>query len=127
MPRMKRRTGAWLACFLVLAQMTIGPVAHPMNDPGAVGPCSHALDNATCGDEDCGRCPPGTNHTHGAPLHGHGGAPSHARCSCPCAQTPALVTTGILPSQASLPLAWDDDPSGPSLEAPHFDFLRPPN
>ncbi|HEX7374940.1 MAG TPA: hypothetical protein VF277_08190 [Steroidobacteraceae bacterium] len=124
---MKRRIGAWLACLLVIAQMTIGPVAHPMDDAGSAGPCSHATGTAACGDGDCGHCPLGTNHTAPGPHHGHGGAPSHARCANPCGHTPALATASFLPLRASAPLAWADDPPGSSRDSPLFDFLRPPN
>jgi len=123
---MNRRTAAWLASVLIVLQMVLGPVAHPMT--GAVGAvhCTHAAGSAACGGGDCGNCPSGSDHAPG-PHHGHDGATSHARCSCPCAHTPALSIASFTLARPDVPVALACEPKGPAFSPPLFDFLRPPN
>lgn len=127
MRAMQRRTSAWLACLLILGQMMIGPLAHSMSGATMAGHCTHAAGMTDCAGDDCGMCPGTHGHAPPATQHGHSGALAHARCSCPCATTPALATTHFVATRPWVPVTLPGELQGPAFSPPIFDFLRPPN
>jgi hypothetical protein len=120
---MNRKAAAWCCALLIIVQMVVGPVAHPMPAGLAMDECEAA---AHAGD-DCADRPSDTRHDADDPGHNHPLQPSGCSCACPCGHTPALAMPVMPVSRPALPEALASEPKGPAFAPPLFDFLRPPN
>jgi hypothetical protein len=127
--RTNRPTTAWLSAFLIILQMVMGPVAHPISPGTGSGDCGHGTPHASPQDHgddpDCR----GT-HDHAPSAARHDGArdgAEHARCPCPCSHTPALAMPTIVAPQPAPPEGVDGVLKGPAFSPPLFELLRPPN
>lgn len=128
MRRVNRKTAAWCSGLLIILQMVIGPVAHPM--PGSVedADCDHASQHGALQlDGDCGQCPSAPAESPAGSQHDHPTPHAFCKCACPCGHTPALATPAIAILKPSLPAEVPGEPKGPAFSPPLFDLLRPPN
>lgn len=128
MRRVNRKTAAWCSGLLIIVQMVMGPVAHPMSGFAGVADCEHAA--APVAPQlhgDCADCPPVPGQPAGGTQQDHSGSHGHYRCTCPCGHTPALATLVIVVRKPTPPADVASEPKGPTFAPPLFDFLRPPN
>lgn len=111
MPALNRKTAAWCSSLLIIVQMVVGPVAHPMApSDGIRSDCLAAPDHVSTG----------TQHEQPA-RH------SDCSCACPCGHTPALAMPNLAVMRPSLPEALAGEPKGPAFAPPLYELLRPPN
>ena len=128
MRRVKRKTAAWCSSLLIVVQMVMGPVAHPMSGFAGAADCVHAVvATAPHVDSDCGECPPAPDQPASGSQQDHSGTHGHYRCACPCGHTPALATVTFAVPKPVPPADIASEPKGPTFSPPLFDFLRPPN
>jgi hypothetical protein len=128
MPAVNRKTAAWCSSLLIIVQMAVGPVAHPMSNSAATDDCGRATHAGTAqSDGHCedrlaspDRGPAGSQHEQPA-KH------SDCKCACPCGHTPALAMPSLAVIRPALPEALAGEPKGPTFAPPLYDFLRPPN
>jgi hypothetical protein len=128
MRRVNRKTAAWCSGLLIIVQMVMGPVAHPMSGFAGAADCEHAATSNTpqlAGD--CGDCPPAPGQSPGGSPQDHSGTHGHYKCTCPCGHTPALATVAFAALKPVPPADVASEPKGPTFSPPLFDFLRPPN
>jgi len=128
MRRVNRKTAAWCSGLLIIVQMVMSPVAHPMSGFAGAADCEHAA--APVASEmhgDCGDCLPAAHESPGDSRQDHSGTQGHYTCACPCGHTPALATVTFAVPKPVLPVDVASEPKGPTFSAPLFDFLRPPN
>ena len=126
--RVNRKTAAWCSGLLIIVQMVMGPVAHPMSGfagaadcEDAAAPVAHQLHG------DCGDCAPAAHESPGDSRQDPSSTHCHYRCACPCGHTPALVTVTFAIPKPVPPADVASEPKGPTFSPPLFDFLRPPN
>ena len=124
MRRVNRNTAAWCSGLLIIVQMVMGPVAHPMSGFAAAADCERAAPQM---QGDCGDCPPAAHESPGDSRQNHSGTHSHYQCACPCGHTPALATVTFAVPKPVPPADVASEPKGPTFPPPLFDFLRPPN
>jgi hypothetical protein len=128
MPAVNRKTAAWCSSLLIIVQMVVGPLAHPMSDPAATDDCGPATYAGRAqSNGDCGDCPAASDHAAAGSQHDQPPKHSDCRCSCPCGHTPALAMPSLAVMQPALPEALAGEPKGPTFTPPLYDFLRPPN
>lgn len=128
MPAINRKTAAWCSALLVVAQMVVGPVAHPMSNSAATDDCGQVTHSGTAHSEgDCGDCRPAPGHAPTDSQHEQPAKHSGCKCACPCGHTPALSQPSFPVIQPVLPEALTGEPKGPTFTPPLYDFLRPPN
>jgi hypothetical protein len=123
-----RKTAAWCSGFLIIVQMLMGPIAHPMSGFAGAADCEHATVPGTPQvDGDCGDCPPAPGQSPGGSQQDHSGTHGHYQCVCPCGHTPALASVAFAVRKPAPPADVASEPKGPTFSPPLFDFLRPPN
>jgi hypothetical protein len=128
MRRVNRKTAAWCSGLLIIVQMVMGPIAHPMSGYNGAADCEHAAVPVTPQvGGDCADCPPATDQAPGDSRQDHTGPHEHYRCACPCGHTPALATVALAVLKPAPPADVAGEPKGPTFSPPQFDFLRPPN
>jgi hypothetical protein len=128
MRRVNRKTAAWCSGLLVIVQMVMGPVAHPMSGFAGAADCDHAAAHAAPQMQgDCGDCPTAAHDSPGDSRQDHSSTHGHYKCTCPCGHTPALATVAFAVPKPDLPADVASEPKGPTFSPPLFDFLRPPN
>jgi hypothetical protein len=128
MRRVNRKTAAWCSGLLIIVQMVMGPVAHPMSGFAAAADCEHAAAPvAPQMHGDCGDCPPAPDQSPGDSEKDHSGPHGHCKCACPCGHTPALAMVAFAAPKPAPPTDVASEPKGPTFSPPLFDFLRPPN
>jgi hypothetical protein len=124
MRRVNRKTAAWCSGLLIIVQMVMGPVAHPMSAFAGAADCEHATPQM---HDDCGDCPPAARESPGDSEQDHSSTQGHCKCACPCGHTPALATVTFAVPKPVPPADVASEPKGPTFSPPLFDFLRPPN
>ena len=128
MRRVNRKTAAWCSGLLIIVQMVMGPVAHPMSGFAGAADCEHAAAPvAPQVHGDCGDCPPATHESPGDSRQDHSSTQGHYTCACPCGHTPALATVTFAVPKPVPPADVASELKGPTFSPPLFDFLRPPN
>jgi hypothetical protein len=128
MPAVNRKTAAWCSALLVIVQMVVGPVAHPMSNSAATGDCGRAAYASTAhSDGDCAGCPAAPDDAPAGSQHAQPAQHSDCKCACPCGHTPALAMPSLTIMRPALPEALEGEPKGPTFSPPLYDFLRPPN
>ena len=128
MRRVNRKTAAWCSGLLVIVQMVMGPLAHPMSGFTGAADCEHAAALGTPqAAGDCMDCPAAPDESPAGSQQDHSGTHSHYRCACPCGHTPALAAVAFAALEPVPPADVASDPKGPAFSPPLFDFLRPPN
>lgn len=125
---MNRKAAAWCSALLIIVQMVVGPVAHPMPAAAAMDDCDSTVPaGAPSTGDDCGNCPSAPHHEPGDSGHDQPAQLSDCNCACPCGHTPALAMPVLPMTRPPLPEALASEPKGPAFSPPLFDFLRPPN
>jgi hypothetical protein len=123
-----RPKSSLFASLLVLAQLLVSPLSHAT--PAANHDCD-STDQATHmaggGATDCGDCPDGQVPTAPNSSTGDHHCRTHIACSCPCAHTPALGSIRLIIASPTPPESVASVLIAPAVDAPLFDFLRPPN
>ena len=128
MRRVNRKNAAWCSGLLIIVQMVMGPVAHPMSGFAGAADCEHAAAPvAPPMHGDWGDCPPAAHESPGDSRHDHSSTQGHYTCACPCGHTPALATVTFAVPKPVPPADVASEPKGPTFSPPLFDFLRPPN
>jgi hypothetical protein len=128
MRRVNRKTAAWCSGLLIIVQMVMGPIAHPMSGFAGAADCVHATVPGTpMANDDCGDCPPTQDESPGGSQQDHSSTHGHHKCACPCGHTPALSTVTFAVPKPVPPADVASEPKGPTFSPPLFDFLRPPN
>jgi hypothetical protein len=122
------KTAAWCSVLLIIVQMVMSPVAHPMSGFAGAADCEHAAAPvAQQMNGDCGDCPPAARESPGDSRQDHSTTQGHYACACPCGHTPALATATFAVPKPVPPVDVASEPMGPTFSAPLFDVLRPPN
>lgn len=128
MPATIRKTAAWCSALLVIAQMVVGPVAHPMSIATETDLCGQVTSaDAAHADGDCGDCGAAPDHAPAGSEHEQPAKHFGCKCACPCGHTPALAMPNLVVMRPALPEALAGEPKGPTFTPPLYDFLRPPN
>lgn len=124
MRRANRKTTAWCSGLLIILQMVMGPVSHPMSGSAGAADCEHPAPQM---HSDCGDCPPAARKSPEDSRQDHSSTHCHYQCACPCGHTPALATGTFAASKPIPPADVASEPKGPTFPPPLFDFLRPPD
>lgn len=128
MPAVNRKTAAWCSSLLIIVQMVVGPVAHPLPNPAATDDCGRVASAGTApSDGDCEDCRAAPDHVPTGSQHEQPAKHSDCSCACPCGHTPALAMPSLAVMRPALPEALAGEPKGPTFTPPLYDFLRPPN
>ena len=128
MHRVNRKTAAWCSGLLIIVQMVMGPVAHPMSGFAGATDCVHATVPGTpIADDACGDCQPTQDESSGGSHQDDSSTHCHYKCACPCGHTPALSTVTFAVPKPVPAADVESEPKGPAFSPPLFDFLRPPN
>lgn len=128
MPAVNRKTAALCSSLLIIVQMVVGPVAHPMSSGTATDDCEPAtFPGSARTDGHCEDCLAAPDNSAAGAQHERPAKHSDCRCSCPCGHTPALAMPGLAVMRPALPEALSGEPKGPAFSPPLYDFLRPPN
>ncbi len=128
MPAVNRKAAASCSALLIIVQMVVGPVAHPMSNSTATDDCARATDAGMAhSDGDCVDCPAAPDHAPAGAQHEQPAKHSDCGCACPCGHTPALAMPSLAVMRPALPEALAGEPKGPTFTPPLYDFLRPPN
>ena len=128
MTAVNRKTAAWCSALLVVVQMVVGPVAHPMPGATAMDDCGQVTHADTPqSDGDCQDRHAAPDHAPAGSQHDQPAKHSSCRCACPCGHTPALAMPSLEVMQPALPEALAGEPKGPTFTPPLYEFLRPPN
>ena len=125
-----RSASPLLASILLIAQLVSGPYTHAAAMTALQGDCDPVAAAAytdTNVRAPCADCPdeqsPAPTASHTEQHH----CRTHAACSCPCAQTPALGFARLLILRPVPPAAIEGVLAAGTFDPPLFDFLRPPN
>lgn len=129
MPATISKTAAACSALLVVAQLVVGPVAHPMSIATATEPCDDVAAPAVAShaDRDCGDWRAAPDHDPAGSQHEHSAKHPGCSCACPCGHTPALAMPNLVVIQTALPEALAGEPKGPAFTPPLYELLRPPN
>jgi hypothetical protein len=118
------------ASILLIAQLVSGPYTHaavmaaPQGDCDPVAAAAHTDTDVMARRADCpDEQPPASTASHTEQHH----CRTHAACSCPCAQTPALGVVRLVIFRPVRPAAIEGVLAAGTFDPPVFDFFRPPN